>query len=381
MPTFIGLIYCFAAQAHASDPHLPQPLEERVTSSVSLASVIADWRPFVEIELWRASDFIPVAQFSSDWAKGFSPRAGRNVALVRNRATAGVESAQWRIGYEIRQGASLVTDRETLEMVRRYKQRLAPAEPGVFSANASYRNWSARGLRIGRTIDGPVIAGRPVRASISAALYGDSSYRRNDVSGTVRYLGAGDYAFNASKLDIDSRAQLPFMNGRPEASGISVSIAAEVPLSEAWTLNVEVDDLWSRMRWRNLPVSRQTINSDVTSTDGGGVLNYRPLLSGRNEQIDSSISLPHYGLAELSYRAGDWRYAAQVEQYASNTIPTFSIGRHFSWGNVTTKIETRFNTFGLGYAFGNFRMLLQTDTLQQDKAKAQAVQISYARSF
>lgn len=374
-PIFIGLLYCLAAQASAGTPDAPD------ASSTSSASVFSSWRPFVEVDLWRVSDPIPVAEFDGDWSKGFSPRAGRNVALMRNRAAAGMESAQWRIGYEIRQEAALVTDRDTLETVRLYKQRQDPAGPRVFAANAKYRNWSAHGLRIGRTLEGPIIAGRPVRTMVSAAWYSDSSYRRNDVSGNVRYLGGGDYAFNASELDIDSRAQLPFLNATPEASGISISVATEVPLSEAWTLNIKVDDLWSRMRWRNLPVARQTINSDVTGVDSEGFLNYRPLLSGRNQQVDESISLPRYSTAELSYRNGAWRYAAQVERYAGVNIPTFSAGRHFSWGDVTTRIETRFHTFGLGYAFGNFRVLLQTDALQQDRAKAQAIQFSYSRSF
>jgi hypothetical protein len=374
-PILIGLLYCIAAQAHAGTT------DASSASSTSAASVLSGWRPFVEVDLWRASDPIPIAEFDSDWSKGFSPKDGRNVALMRNRAAAGAESAQWRIGYEIRQEATLVTDRDTLEAVRLYKQRQDPAEPGVFPVNAEYRNWSAQGLRIGRTVEGPLIAGRPVRMAVSGAWYSDSRYRRNDVSGSVRYLGAGDYTFNARELDIDSRAQLPFLNATPEASGMSISVAAEVPLSDAWTLNLKVDDLWSRMRWRNLPVTRQAINSDVASTDSEGFLNYRPLLSGRNQQVDESISLPRYGTAELSYRTGAWRYATQVERYAGVTIPTFSARRHSAWGDLTARIETRFHTIGLGYTFGNFRVLLQTDTLKQDKAKAQAIQLSYSRSF
>lgn len=374
-PIFIGLLFCLTAQASAGTPDAPD------ASSNSFASAFSGWRPFVEVDLWRVSDPIPVSQFDSDWRRDFSPRPGRNVALMRNRAAAGVESAQWRIGYETRQEAALVTDRDTLETVRRYKQHQNPAEPGAFPVNAKYHNWSAHGLRIGRTIEGPVIAGRPVRMMLSGAWYSDSRYRRRDVSGNVQYVGAGDYAFNASELDINSGAQLPFLNVTPEASGVSLSVATEVPLSEAWTLNVKVDDVWSRMRWRNLPVTRQSINSDVAGVDSEGFLNYRPLLSGRNQQVDESISLPRYGTAELSYRTGAWRYAAQVERYAGVTIPTFSAGRHFAWGDVTTRIETRFHTVGLGYAFGNFRVLLQTDALQQDKAKAQAIQFSYSRSF
>jgi hypothetical protein len=366
----IGLLACFGTARADAGP-----------SAISQPSLFSAWAPFVEIDLWRASDAIPISQFNSDWRSDFSPRAGRNVALMRNRAIAGVESSQWRIGYEARQQASLDTDRETLEMVRLYKQRQDPDAPRTFAARAKYTNWSAHGLRIGRNFEGPQIAGRPVRMLISAAWYSDGRYRRKDVSGEVRYLGAGDYGFNASELDIDSRASLPFLNATPEASGISLSVASEVPLSEDLTLNLKIDDLWSRMRWRNLPVSRQAINSNVTGTDSNGFLAYRPLLSGINEQSDASVSLQRYGAAELSYRTGAWHYATQVERFAGVTIPTFSAGRHFAWGDVTARIETRFHTLGLGYAFGKFRLLLQTDALNQNKAKAQAITLSYSRSL
>src|ERR1700712_5425123 len=92
---FIGLLACLvSARAYAD------------SSAESPSLLFSEWTPFVEIDLWRASDAIPISQFNSAWRKNFSPRAGRNVALMHTRATAGVESSQWRIGYEVRQEAS-----------------------------------------------------------------------------------------------------------------------------------------------------------------------------------------------------------------------------------------------------------------------------------
>jgi hypothetical protein len=370
----VSLLSCAAACPQT----FANPSEE---PKAKLSSLISDWTPFVEIDLWRASDAIPVSEIDSDWTNGFSPKAGRNVVLMRNRATIGVESSRWRIGYEVRQEASLDTNRDTLEMVRLYKQRQDPSGPVTFPANARYNNWSAKGLRVGRRFEGPAIAGRAPNMLVSVAYYTQPRYRQNDVSGSVRYLGSGDYAFNATQTDIYSRAELPFMNETTSATGVSISVGADVPLSEALSLNVKIDDLWSRMRWRNLPVTNQTINSDVTSTDSQGFVNYRPLLAGRNQQVDESIAVPRYGAASLSYRADAWRYTMQIERFTGVTIPTFSAARQFGWGIVSGRIETRFHTAGLGFEHGNFRLLLQADTLRQDRAKAQAVQFSYARSF
>lgn len=347
----------------------------------SASGFFSGWTPYVEIDMWRATDAIYISEFESDWSRGYSPRSGRNVALMRNRAAAGVESGSWRIGYEARQEATLRTDRETLEIVRLYKQRQDPEGLQTFNANVRYKNWFAHGIRVGHHIDGPRIAGRPVRALVSAAWYADGRYRQNDVKGSVTHLGGGEYGFDATELDIDSQARLPFLDGTPDVSGLSISLAAEIPLSEAFTLNVKVDDLWSRMRWRNLPVTRQTINSDVKDTDANGYVNYRPLLSGRNALVDSSLDIPRYASAELTYDRGAWRYGAQVQHFAGINIPTFSATRRFGWGTVTARVETRFHSIGLGYALGDFRVLLQTDAIDQDKAKAQAIQLSWSRAF
>ncbi|MDM0053563.1 hypothetical protein [Variovorax sp. J22R115] len=346
-------------------------------------SLFSDWAPYVEIDLWRASDAIPISEFENDWSNGFSPRRGRNVALMRNLAAAGVESNDWRIAYELRQQAAVDSDRETLEVVRMYKQRQPPADSATFHVHAAYTNWSAQGLRVGHFFDFSGIAGSPLRLYVSGAGYtAQPRYRQEEVSGTVSYLSSGSYAFNATQTDFNSRGEFPFMKPiNATATGVSVSMAADVLLSDALFLKVKIDDLWSRMRWSNLPVTRRTINSDVSGTDNEGFVNYRPLLSGRNQQVDASFPIMRYGAASLSYRTNAWQYGVQVERFAGVTVPTLYVSRDTGWGVVSFMIETRFQTVGFGFDYGNFHLSLQTDTLNPDRAKAQKVQLSYVWAF
>jgi hypothetical protein len=353
-------------------------------ANASDTSMFSGWAPYVDIDLWRVSDAVPISEFESDWTNGFSPKSGRNVVLMRNRAAVGMENDRWRMGYEARQGAWLDTNRGTLEMFRLYKQRQDPDGPTVFPADAHYKNWSAQGVRVGRRFDGFAIAGRMPRLFVSVAYYTNQRYRNDEIDGSVRYEGGGEYGFDVTRTDADYRAKLPFLDATPSAKGMSLSVAADVPLSDALSLNVKIDDLWSRMRWQNLPATYETISSNVTETDSQGYLNYRPLLSGRNEQANRSIVLTRYGAALLSYRPHAWQgwnVAAQVERYAGVTIPTAIAAREFGWGTISARVETRFHTLGFGVDYGNFHLLLQTDTLKQSEAKAQALQMRYARAF
>lgn len=341
------------------------------------SSLVSGWRPYADIRLWEASDAVAVTKFDSDWSHGFSPRDGNNATLQRIRAGIGMENERWSIGWEVRQEASLDANREALEAVRLYKQRLDPAPNTRFDVGARFTAWSAQGLRVGHNFDGPTIAGYTPRLNISGAFYTRPRLRENEVSGSVLYTPAGTYSFNATQTDADSRNQYPFMRYTPNASGASLSLTMDLPLTDALSLQLKAEDLWSRIKWENLPVMQRTIGSDVTERDSNGYINYRPVLSGTNRQISKNFSIPRSFSALLAYRSGPWGASAQVERWSGVTIPTLSLDRHFGWGVLSASVETRFNTVGIGVGIGKFRLLVQADNLHPDRAKALGLQVSY----
>lgn len=341
------------------------------------SSLLSGWRPYFSLQAWEASDAVAVTKFDSDWSNGYSPKDGNNTTLQRLRAGIGMENGNWSIGWEARQEASLDANREALEAVRLYKQRRDPALGTQFDANARFTSWSAQGLRVAHSFDGPAIAGRTPRLKISGAVYTRSQLRENDVSGSVLYTPAGVYSFNAAQTDAYNRYQYPFMQHEPNASGTSLSLLMDLPLSQSLALKLQFDDLWSRIRWSNLPVMQRTINSDVTDRDSNGYINYRPTLSGLNRQIDKNFAIPRSTIAALSYRQDTWGANAQIERWSGISMPTLSATRYFGWGNVTANVETRFHSVGVSVAWGKFRLAAQSDRLHPDQAKVLGLQISY----
>lgn len=349
------------------------------TAEIHSSALLSDWRPYLELQTWEASDAVAVKKFESDWSTGFSPKGGHNVTLQRLRAGIGVEKDGWSIGWEARQEASLTAERETLEMVRLYKQRLDPSTDTRFNAQARFESWSAQGLRLAHRFEGQAAAGHVPRLTLSAAVYAKPQLRENDVSGTVNYRQGGSYSFNAAQTDAYSRYRYsyPPMRGEPKASGASISALLDWPLADSLSLRLKFDDLWSRIRWSNLPVMQRTVNSDISDRDSNGYVNYRPTLSGMNSQVDRSFSIPRSTTASLSYRLDAWDVAMQIERWSGVTIPTLAVNRHFQWGELNASVETRFNTVGLGVAFGKFRLLVQSDNLHPDRAKALGLQVNY----
>lgn len=344
------------------------------------ASPADGWTVYADVSAWQASDAVPLGQLDEEWT-AYSPRKGRNTALMRTRAAAGVAKDRWRLGLELRQDAWLNTDRDSLDAFHMVQQKRKPAPPARFALQARYFSWQAHGLRIGYAFHGPQVAGRASSVELSAAAYGRQRLRERSIRGTVSHPAPDTYDFAASHVDADSRMTYPFMGEAPSAQGAGLSLAASVPLAAAWTLRLQADDVASRLRWKNLPVNTEALGSDVSSYDEHGYVNYRPLLSGRKRQLDRSFRIPRYTAAALDYRYRDWGASLQVARYAGETIPTLSLTHRFGWLTLLGNVETRFDTAGIGLEAGNVRLLLQADSFRLNEAKARSLQLHYHVNF
>jgi hypothetical protein len=187
----------------------------------------------------------------------------------------------------------------------------------------------------------------------------------------LNYTPTDVYAFNAQYQESDTRYQYPFMQDLSQtSSGASVSLALQWPLSERLTANLALNDIWSRMRWSNLPAVRKSINSDVTSYDKDGYVNYQPLLSGQNSQIEKTGTIGASGALSLSYRLDQWTMKIGLDRIEATTIPAVSVTYRSSWGAFTTSYETRFNTLGVGVDHGPFRLHLRSNRWPLNEASA-----------
>ena len=325
------------------------------------------WQAYAGVQLWAAYDAIPLRQFDGNWA-AYAPRDGRNVFLQRHRAEAGVEKDGWRVGFEYRQEGSLVTNRDTLDFYHAAQQSLRPDGARAYTFDAQFKSWSAAGLRVARTF---ALEPKGAALTVSGALYAHPRNRDIDVNGKIDYRPVDQYGINAQYRESDTHYRYPFMQKKDQTfSGASVSMALQWPLGERVTANLALNDLWSRMRWSNLPAVTKNLNSEVTNVDQDGYVNYRPLLSGQNSLIDKSGSINMSSAASLSYRLDQWRMKVGLDRIEGTTIPAVTATYGFAWGALTGSYETRFKTFGIGYDHGPFRLHLRANRWPLNQASA-----------
>jgi hypothetical protein len=183
------------------------------------------WTVYSDVSVWQASDAAPISQIDGRWT-AYSPRAGRNTVLMRNRVAAGVGKNRWRLGVELRQDAFLATDRDSLDTYYMFQQKSKPTPPASFALQAQYFSWQAQGLRLGYSFDGPRIGARASSIELSGAVYGKQRLRERSVRGALTYPQAKVYGFSATHIDADSRMTYPFMGDAPSASAGAHAAAA-----------------------------------------------------------------------------------------------------------------------------------------------------------
>ena len=340
------------------------------------------WRAYAQVQIWAAHDAIPVLEFDGNWAKGYAPRDGRNLFLQRNRAELGVEKDGWRVGLEYRLEGSLAASRETLEMYRLYKQHLHPSVARNFGVDAHFKSWSAAGLRVGRAFALDAAGGNGPLLLVSGALYQNPRNRDVDATGTVSYTPSNVYGFDAQYRDSDTRYTYPFMqNLAQSASGASVSLALQWPLNAHLTANLALNDIWSRLRWSNLPAVSKDINSKVSSFDQDGHVNYQPLLSFQNSQIDKTGAIGASGAVNLTYQLDQWSMKLGLDRIEATTIPALAATWRSSWGQFTGSYESRFNTLGVGYDHGPLRLHLRSNRWPLSQASAIGLDVGVHYTF
>ncbi|WP_332853006.1 hypothetical protein [Duganella sp. S19_KUP01_CR8] len=340
-------------------------------SDIALRAPSAAWQLYAKTQAWAAYDAVPIRELNRDWSSGYSPRNGRNAFLQRDRVEFGVEKDGWRLGAEYRLELSLEASRDTVDLYHVYQSHKPPAKARDFTADAHSTQWAAAGARLGRTFVLPEqAAGQPLLL-VSAAVYGHVRNHDSDVSGKLSYTPDTAYRIDGTYRNSNTGYDYPFKpDATQKSSGASISAALQWPLSSQLTANLAVNDLWSRMRWTNLPSVVKVIASNVRTVDSDGYINYQPQMVGQNSLIERTGTIGASTALNLTYRHQQWALRIGAQRIAGTTIPE-AIGSYASrWGTLSASYDTRFNMVGLGYEQGPLRLRVRTDSLPFSEARA-----------
>ncbi|HET6787480.1 MAG TPA: hypothetical protein VFH49_05945, partial [Aquabacterium sp.] len=203
------------------------------------------------------SNGIPVLDINGPWSRGYEERSGEQRAYQSFRGEVGVQvdpgvpglPGVWRVGVLTRADALVQLSGEAAQLAYHYQSQTDPAQPGSYDSASRSLSWKGTGVAVSTP---PVEVG-PLRMDVGLQWFRLSRLRSTDTQGLTTYNGGGSYDYALSLRDDHDRERAPAIAGlaAPDkhGTGAALSLGLRWDPTQALSLSLRVDDLWSRLRW------------------------------------------------------------------------------------------------------------------------------------
>ena len=336
---------------------------------------------FASAKYYAANDWTTVRGMSGNWTDRYTPRDGRNLALAFARAEIGASYGSWRLSYQYRKDVIIDTNRDVLDLLYYQRNNLPIPIGRTFSVKLDAQALEAEGPRIAKNFELSWGEGAKVRAGVAAASLTGSTVRSTHIDGQATSTGPGTYSIEVPWLDSYSNKSYRFITpGSPSGKGYSLDAAIDVQWpggNRAW---LSVEDLYSRISWREIPSTVARATTSTTTRDAQGFIIYLPAVAGTNSRLEFTQRLDPKTSAGYSKSYGPFTAAAGVLFVRGFAIPSLNVdyryGQHWRVGIAR---DFRFDTDSLSLSWDNLSLALTSD--RRDLAQARALGIAFRYSY
>jgi hypothetical protein len=274
------------------------------------------------------------------------PRRGRNLAYVEDevRASRRLGGTTWSL--VARNSATLVTNHEGLDVVRQVAGRVTPEADRRWDVDAALKAFSGAGLEVAWATS----SAATWQAGVAVQVLSLRRWRERDIHGAVQFDAArGGYDFDLVSTERSERLVFPFQQPY-DSRGIGLLLAGALtwrPAPEV-SFTLAVRDLgW--LRWRGIPQEDARLSSFTRDVDEEGFVVFKPLVEGRNRQVDHRVRLAPKAAVRARWDTG----GLGAVEVGADSIPEFGLLPSVAW-------QRRFGALdaGLGWRFHERRATL-----------------------
>ena len=188
-------------------------------------------------------------------------------------------------------------------------------------------------------------------------------------------------------LELDYRYSDDFILGfeaeEPYGWGASVDVGLEWLATDKIALNLQVDDLWSSIRWQDAPRTIADVNTVTARLGEDGLLRVRPTVQGQRSTANYNQRYSARRQINLDYNVfGRWTVQQSVFNIEDLYLPTTSVewakSEHLS---LSTHYEWKSGAVGLGVRWKSFAVNFMTDHIDPADALYLKVNLSGRWTF
>lgn len=338
-------------------------------SSPWLAGVYAQ----AQAQAW--SNGIPVLDINGPWDRGYESRGGSQRAYQSFQAEAGVlinpgvpgVPGAWRLGALARADALVALSGDAAQLAYHYQSETDPSQPGSYDSASRALSWKGMGVAV-RT---PAIEFGPLRMDLGMQWFRLTRLRSTRTEGLTTYQGAGSYDYALQLRDDDDRNRAAAIAAlappSSQGSGAAMSLGLAWDPTEAVSLSLRWDDLWSRLSWSGIHGEDAILNNqDLTRT---------PAIQGQYTRRTLAERIPTTVEAQATWHRpeGDWSLRLNRRWGLQQAWLGWQSLGDVRW---QAAIEPRFAAVQLGVAWAGLRASVMADRLD-DAAHVRSVALSY----
>jgi len=333
---------------------------------------------------FAADDFIAAKDIDDEWTRPADPRSGRNLAIGHGRAGMDYTGRGWSVGAFTRVDAFGKTNRDSIELFQAADDPLQLLDSDRrYGLDYEFTGFSAHGLRLALALP---LASETVSGSVALNLLKADRLRVERVVGEV---GVEDGKANIHGVrtllydGLDYTSPLAPNPGRSDfrpatreegdaGYGYALDFALRWQASPGLRIDLAVNDLFGRLRWKNVPLLTQRVDVDGIGatqwpTRPGGEASFRN--ASRYQDVDLDLD-PRMRLA-ATWSRDALVLGTSVSARSGVVLPEFSAGWRFAEeGIIALSYETRFDSIGIGVRYGPLQLALRADDADVGDAKA-----------
>jgi hypothetical protein len=326
-----------------------------------------------EIQEFIANDVISLREFFGDWEKHYHPKSGQNIALQSLRVDiGGFFYKDFYMGYFYRYDVFIKTEKDFADLYHKIKNKQDFPVGRAYNLDLRIDGVKESGIMLAKRVVLYHDRNRQLHLGVGLSfLFGHdmqdgysagSAYTPSEKVYEITAHSAYNYTYNyLYDLDVSDASGVGF--------GSDISLVYHDSDCD-FDASIVVNDLLSKIYWRDLPYSYVAIETKNKSFDSDGYIKYAPSISGLEEYRNTIQTLEPR--VKLFFEKGvyhDMRVGTGVSFAYGENFPYFCVAKDFSkWENIALSYESRFRSFGVDYHDRFFHLGVSSDALSDASA-------------
>jgi hypothetical protein len=316
-----------------------------------------------------ASEPISLEGMFNDWDGNYHPKSNTNIAMQDMRFDIGTEVFNdYYLGYFYRYNIHIKAGKDFTDFFYRTKNHLDLDPTRTYGLNLNIEGIEQSGLILAHNKvifdngNDSVKIGGAFSFTVGHDMQHGSINGKATVPSEKSYEASGEvssYYTHNYLYDLDVRTATAY------GYGSDFSIAYK---NKAYDLEVDfiVNDLWSKMYWKNLPYSHVNIDTKNESFDEDGYVHYRPSISGTEVYVNYTQTIDsRYRIEASKGIKKDLTLTSGTDFVYDTFFPYILVNKYLSDSkNLLLSYENKFKSFGVDYRDEIFSIGITSDGIQ-----------------